>query len=232
MVLLTGTIVNAAAIILGALVGLFFRKGMPERVRHTIMQGLGLAVLLIGFQMSMQSQQILVVVVSMVLGGLTGELLNIDGWLDRLGRWVDAKAGGTGEAGRAFVATSLIYCVGAMAIVGSIEDGINNNHQILFTKAALDGISAALFASTMGPGVAFSALPVFVYQGTITLLASSAKGFLGSAAVLEMSAAGGLLILGIGINILKIGEIKVGSFLPAVFYAIPLAYWLPKIIPR
>ncbi|MFX4262966.1 DUF554 domain-containing protein [Pelotomaculum propionicicum] len=229
---MTGTIVNAAAIVLGAMVGLSFRKGLPDRVRNTIMQGLGLAVLLIGFQMSVKSQQILVVVVSLVLGGLTGEILNIEGWLDRLSRWVDAKAGGAaGEAGRAFVTTSLIYCVGAMAIMGSIESGLNNNHQILFTKAALDGVSAALFASTMGPGVAFSALPVFIYQGTITMLASFSKGFLSTAAVLEMSAVGGLLIVGIGVNILGIREIKVGSLLPSIFYAIPLAYWLPKIIP-
>lgn len=229
---MTGTIVNVAAIVLGALAGLLFRKGLPERVRHTIMQGLGLAVLLIGLQMSMQTRQVLVVVVSLVLGGLTGELLKIEERLDRLGKWVDVKVGGaTGEAGRAFITTSLIYCVGAMAIMGSIEDGLNGNHQILFTKAALDGVSAALFASTMGPGVILSAVPVFLYQGAIAMLASSAKGFLGAAAVLEMSATGGLLIIGIGLNILNIKEIKVGNLLPAIFYAIPLAVWLPMIIP-
>jgi hypothetical protein len=229
---LTGTIVNVAAIVLGALAGLLFRKGLPERVRHTIMQGLGLAVLLIGLQMSMQTGQALVVVVSLVLGGLTGELLKIEERLDRLGKWVDVKVGGaTGDAGRAFITTSLIYCVGAMAIMGSIEDGLNGNHQILFTKAALDGVSAALFASAMGPGVILSAVPVFLYQGAITMLASSAKGFLGAAAVLEMSATGGLLIIGIGLNILNIKEIKVGNLLPAIFYAIPLAVWLPIIIP-
>lgn len=227
---MTGTIVNAAAIVAGAMAGLLFRKGLPDRVRDTIMQGLGLAVILIGIQMSIQSQQILVVVASLVLGGLTGVILNIEGWLDRLSGWVDAKAGGSaGEAGRAFVTTSLIYCVGAMAIMGSIESGLNNNHQILYTKAALDGVSAALFASTMGPGVAFSAIPVFIYQGSITLLAGLSKGYLSEAAVLEMSAVGGLLIVGIGINILDIREIKVGSLLPAIFYAIPLAFWLPKI---
>lgn len=230
---MTGTIVNASAIVLGALAGLLFRKGMPENMRNTIMQGLGLAILLIGLQMSLQSQEILVVVASLVLGGLTGELLNIEGWLARLGCWVDNRVGGTaGEAGKAFVTTSLIYCVGAMAIMGSLEEGLNNNHQILFTKAALDGVSAALFASTMGPGVAFSAFPVFVYQGAITLLAASLKGFLSPAAVLEMSATGGLLIVGIGINILGIKEIKVGNLLPAIFYAVPLAYWLPTIIPK
>jgi uncharacterized membrane protein YqgA involved in biofilm formation len=228
---LTGTIVNAAAIVAGAMAGLLFRKGLPDRMRDSIMQGLGLAVILIGIQMSIQSQQILVVVASLVLGGLTGEILNIEGWLGRLSNWVDAKAGGSaGEAGRAFVTTSLIYCVGAMAVMGSIESGLNNNHQILYTKAALDGVSAALFASTMGPGVAFSAIPVFIYQGSITILAGLSKGYLSEAAVLEMSAVGGLLIVGIGINILGIREIKVGSLLPAIFYAIPLASWLPKII--
>lgn len=227
---MTGTIVNAAAIVAGAMAGLLFRKGLPDRVRDTIMQGLGLAVILIGIQMSIQSQQILVVVASLVLGGLTGVILNIEGWLSRLSSWVDAKAGGSaGEAGRAFVTTSLVYCVGAMAVMGSIESGLNNNHQILYTKAALDGVSAALFASTMGPGVAFSAIPVFIYQGSITLLAGLLKGYLSEAAVLEMSAVGGLLIVGIGINILGIREIKVGSLLPAIFYAIPLACWLPKI---
>lgn len=228
---MTGTVVNAVAIVAGAMAGLLFRKGLPDRVRDTIMQGLGLAVILIGFQMSIQSRQILVVVASLVLGGLTGEILNIEGWLGRLSSWVDAKAGGSaGEAGRAFVTTSLIYCVGAMAVMGSIESGLNNNHQILYTKAALDGVSAALFASTMGPGVAFSAIPVFIYQGSITILAGLSKGYLSEAAVLEMSAVGGLLIVGIGINILGIREIKVGSLLPAIFYAIPLACWLPKII--
>ncbi|MDD4767926.1 MAG: DUF554 domain-containing protein [Desulfotomaculaceae bacterium] len=228
-----GTIVNASAIVLGSLTGLLFRKQIPERVSNTITQGLGLAVLLIGLQMSLLSQEIMVVVVSLVLGGLTGELLNIEGWLARLGRWADIKAGrATGGAGKAFVTASLIYCVGAMAIMGSLEDGLNNNPQILFTKAALDGVSAALFTSTMGLGVAFSALPVFVYQGAITLLAASLKNFLSPSVVMEMSATGGLLIVGIGINILGIKEIKVGNLLPAIFYAAPLAYWLPAIIPK
>ncbi|NQS76461.1 MAG: DUF554 domain-containing protein [Peptococcaceae bacterium] len=169
---MVGTIVNAAAIVLGTMIGLLFKKGMPERVRNTIMQGIGLAVLLIGLQMSIQSKEILVVVASLVLGGLTGELVNIEGWLARLGRWVDVSVGGmAGEAGKAFVMTSLIYCVGAMAIMGSLE------------------------------------------------------------AVLEMSATGGLLIVGIGINILGIKEIRVGNLLPAIFYALPLVYWLPYFMP-
>lgn len=227
-----GTVVNTAAIVFGAAFGLLFKKGIPERVRCTIMQGIGLAVLLVGLSMSLQTKQILVVILSLVLGGLTGELLNIEGGLARLGKWLESKVGGgTGEVGKAFVTTSLIYCVGAMAIMGSIEDGLNNNPQILFTKAALDGISAVVFASTMGIGVAFSSFPVFLYQGSITLLAALAKGVLSPAAVAEMTATGGLLIVGIALNILDIKEIKVGNLLPAVFYAVPLAFLLPKILP-
>ncbi len=229
---MVGTFVNAAAIILGTLAGMIFKKGIPERVRRTILHGIGLAVILIGLQMSLQTRQVLVVVISLVLGGLTGELLNIEGGLERLGQWLESKVGGTQrDMGKAFVTTSLIYCVGAMAIMGSIEDGLYNNPGILLTKAALDGISAIVFASTMGPGVAFSAFPVLVYQGSITLLAAHVKGFLSAAAVAEMSATGGLLIVGIGLNILNIVEIKVGNLLPAIFYAIPLAFLLPRIIP-
>lgn len=227
-----GTIVNTAAIIIGAAFGLLFRKGIPERIRSTIMQGIGLAVLLVGLSMAIKTNNILAVILSLVIGGLAGELLNIEGGLARIGQWLESKIGGTtGEVGRAFVTTSLIYCVGAMAIMGSIEDGLNNNPQILFAKSALDGISAVVFASTMGIGVAFSAIPVLLYQGSITLTASLAKDFLNPAAVAEMTAVGGLLIVGIAMNILGIKEIKVGNLLPAIFFAIPITNLLTKVIP-
>lgn len=227
-----GTVVNFAAIVLGAAFGFLLKKGIPERVKCTVMQGIGLAVLLVGVQMALQTRQILVVILSLVLGGLTGEFLNIEGGLSRLGKWLELKVGGgNGEVGRAFVTTSLIYCVGAMAIMGSIEDGLNGNPQILFAKSALDGISAVVFTSTMGIGVAFSSIPVLIYQGAITLLASLLKDILSPAAVAEMSATGGLLIVGIGLNVLNIKEIKVGNLLPAIFYAVPIAILLPKIIP-
>ncbi|MDF9409033.1 DUF554 domain-containing protein [Pelotomaculum isophthalicicum JI] len=211
---------------------MLFRKGISEKVGCTIMQGLGLAVLLIGSSMALQTKQVLVVILSLVFGGLTGGLLNIEGGLARLGKWLEEKVGGeTGEVGKAFVTTSLIYCVGAMAIMGSIEDGLNNNPQILFAKAALDGISAVVFASTMGIGVIFSLFPVLIYQGSITLLAAYVKDFLSPDAVAEMTATGGLLIVGIGLNILGIKDIKVGNLLPAIFYALPLTIVLSKIIP-
>jgi uncharacterized membrane protein YqgA involved in biofilm formation len=229
---LLGTIVNAISIILGSVLGLLFKKGIPERYGQTIMQGLGLAVLLVGVSMSIQTKQILVVVLSLVLGALTGEVLNIEGGLARLGQWLEAKVGkSSGDVGRAFVTSSLIFCVGAMAIMGSIEDGLNHNPRILFVKSALDGVSSVVFASTMGLGVAFSAVPVLLYQGAITLLAWTVKDFLGPDVISEMTATGGLLILGIAFNMLNISKIKVGNLLPAVFYAIPLAMLIPKILP-
>ncbi|MDD4170429.1 MAG: DUF554 domain-containing protein [Desulfotomaculaceae bacterium] len=227
-----GTIVNVAAIAVGAGLGLLFKKGISKKVSSTIMQGIGLAVLLIGFSMAIQSKQILVVIISLALGGLTGELLNIEGGLARLGKWLEEKVGGeAGEVGKAFITTSLIYCVGAMSVLGAIEDGLNNNHQVLFAKAALDGISSIVFASTMGIGVVFSIFPVLIYQGSITMLASLVKGFLSSAAVVEMTATGGLLIVGIAINMLGIANIKVGNLLPAIFFAVPVTFLLARIIP-
>ncbi|MDD4237744.1 MAG: DUF554 domain-containing protein [Desulfotomaculaceae bacterium] len=227
-----GTIVNVISIVLGSVLGLLFKKGIPESYSRTIMQGLGLAVLLVGVSMSLQSKQVLVVVLSLVLGALTGELLNIEGGLTRLGQWLEAKVGrATGDVGRAFVTASLIYCVGAMAIMGSIEDGLNHNPRILYIKSALDGVSSVVFASTMGLGVLFSAIPVLIYQGSITLLAWTVKDYLGPAVISEMTATGGLLILGIAFNMLNITEIKVGNLLPAIFYAIPLAMLLSKVLP-
>ncbi|OPX86492.1 MAG: putative membrane protein YdfK [Pelotomaculum sp. PtaB.Bin104] len=227
-----GTIVNVCAILVGASLGLLFKKGISEKVSSTVMQGIGLAVLLIGLSMALQSKQILAVIISLALGGLTGQLLNIEGGLDRLGKWLEDKVGGeTGQVAKAFVTSSLIYCVGAMSILGAIEDGLNNNHQVLFAKAALDGISSVVFTATLGIGVVFSVFPVLVYQGSITLLAGQVKGLLSPEAVVEMTATGGLLIVGIALNMLNITHIKVGNLLPAIFFAVPIALLLSKIIP-
>jgi len=227
-----GTIVNVISIILGSVLGLLFKKGIPERYSRTIMQGLGLAILLVGISMALQTKQVLVVILSLVLGALTGEFLNIEGGLASLGKWLESKlSGAAGDVGRAFVTASLVFCVGAMAIMGSIEDGLNHNPHILYIKSALDGVSSVVFASTMGLGVIFSAIPVLLYQGSITLLAWTVKDFLGPDVIAEMTATGGLLILGIALNILNITDIKVGNLLPAIFYAIPLAMLLPLILP-
>lgn len=229
---MTGTIVNAAAIVAGTALGLLLRKGISESVKDTVMTGIGLAVALIGFKMAFKTENELIVILSLVTGGVLGEILNIEGWLARLGTFLEAKVGGgsgEGEIAKAFVTTSLIYCVGAMSIMGALEDGLTGNAATLYAKSLLDGISAIVFTTTMGFGVAFSAIPVLVYQGSITLAASGLKAFLTPSMINEMTATGGLLIVGIASNILGIKPIKVGNLLPAILMAV-LFSWLWPIL--
>ena len=227
-----GTIVNAIAIVIGGLVGLLFGQAFSEKIKKTVIQGIGLAILLIGVSMALQTKNPLITISSLVLGGIIGEWIDIELRLQHLGLWLErkfAKKGqGTGFA-KAFVTTSLIYCVGAMAIMGSLESGLSGNHNILFAKSMLDGITAVIFASSMGIGVLISALPVFLYQGTITLAAGLLQAVLSPSIIAEMSATGGLLILGIGFNILELKEIKVGNLLPAVFFAVPITLLFTKV---
>lgn len=231
--LVLGTIVNSLAILAGGLAGMLFGKALPERMKNTVIQGIGLAVLLIGLSMALQSKNTLVVIASLVFGGIIGEWIDIEFRLQQLGRWLEkflAKSGKGGDFTKAFVSTSLIYCVGAMAIMGSLESGLKGVHDILFAKAMLDGVSAIVFASSMGIGVLASAIPVFLYQGGITLSATFLQGLLSDPIIAEMSATGGLLIVGIGINILEIKEIKVGNLLPGIFMTIPLTLLFAKFI--
>lgn len=227
---MTGTLVNAAAIVAGTAIGLIFRKGISESIKDTVMNGIGLAVALIGFKMAFKTENELIVILSLVTGAIIGELLNIEGMLGRMGAYLETKVGGgKGEIAKAFVTTSLIYCVGAMAIMGALEDGITGNATTLYAKSLLDGTSAIVFTSTMGFGVAFSAIPVLIYQGAITLAAVSLKSFLTPSMINEMTATGGLLIVGIASNILGIKAIKVGNLLPAIFMAILFAYLWTKL---
>ena len=228
---MTGTIANAAAILVGTGLGLLFRKGISESVNKTVMSGIGLAVALIGFKMAFKTENELIVILSLVLGAITGEILNIEGWLHKAGDLLEAKVGGNGEGqvAKAFVTTSLIYCVGAMAIMGALEDGLTGNASTLYAKSLLDGTSAVIFTSTMGFGVAFSAIPVLIYQGVITLMAGALKVFLTPAMINEMTATGGLLIVGIASNILGIKEIKVGNLLPAILFAVFLSWLWAKL---
>lgn len=228
-----GTFVNTGAILLGALIGILLRKGIADRFKNTIMQGIGLAVGLIGINMAIKTANELIVILSLVIGGLIGEALDIENMLERVGQRLNKlvnSGSGEGDFVKAFVSTSLIYCVGAMAIMGALESGLLGEHKILFAKAALDGISAIIFASTMGIGVAFSALTVFAYQGFLTVLAESVKVLMTDAVVREMTATGGLLILAIASNILGIKQFKVANLLPGVFVAIAIASLADRLI--
>jgi uncharacterized membrane protein YqgA involved in biofilm formation len=222
-----GTIVNTVAIIAGSLIGLLFKGRIPEKYGKTIMHAIGLAVILIGLKAALKTDDILIIIISLAIGSVMGELLRIEDRLERLGKRLGRLVSGDNDGvAKGFVTASLIYCVGAMAIVGALESGLSGNHQTLFAKSLLDGIGSILFASTLGIGVLFSAVSVFLYQGAITLAASTLKPFLIPGVVAQMSAVGGLLILAIGINLLEIKKLKIGNMLPAIF--IPLIYQILK----
>jgi hypothetical protein len=219
-----GTIVNCLTIIAGSLVGMGFKNGIPERYNQTVMQAIGLSVILIGIKSALGCDDLLIIIISLALGSLVGEWVGIENYLERLGNWLETKfskkAGGF-SAG--FVTASLMYCVGSMAIVGSLESGLTGNHDTLFAKATLDGIVGIILSSSLGIGVLFSAVPVLLYQGGITLMAGFLKPLLIPAVVSQMSATGGLLIVALGLNMLREKKLKVGNMLPAIF--IPLIYF-------
>ncbi|MDA8412710.1 MAG: DUF554 domain-containing protein [Desulfobacteraceae bacterium] len=222
--ILTGTMVNVAAITAGALIGRYAGRFIPSRIRLTVMAGLGLAVLLIGLQLALKSVQPMIVIGSLILGGILGELLRIEARLESFGMWLQGRFAGSGNIAEGFVAASLLYCVGAMAIMGSLQDGLSGTPSILYAKSALDGVASIALASTLGIGVLFSALSVAVYQGGITIAAESAKALLTDSVVREMNAVGGLLIVAIGLDLLGIKRLPVGNLLPAVFVAVGLVW--------
>lgn len=225
---LQGTAVNGAAIALGGLLGVVLGGSIPERVRTVVLQGISLTVLLIGLQMALGAQQIMIVAFSLILGGVTGELLDLDAWLQRAGVWLEARVSGSGSGvAKAFVFATLLYGVGAMAVTGALESGLQGSHQVLYAKAVLDGVTAVAFAATMGIGISLSALPVVLYQGGMALAAGSLRPYLGPAVIAEMSAVGGLLILCIGLGMLGLlKDLKVANFLPAIAYAAGLTLLL------
>jgi len=221
-----GTIVNSLTIIIGAAIGMLFKKGIKEGYKNTIMDGIGLSVLVIGISNALEFENLVVVIASIVIGSIIGELIDINKRLNNLGDKLQSKfKNEEGNFSKGFVTASLVYCVGAMAIVGAIQSGLTGNHQTLYAKAVLDGITAIIFASTLGIGVMFSSLAVFLYQGTITIFASSLSTILTEIAINEISSVGGILIIAIGINLLGLKEIKIANMLPAIIIP-PVYYFL------
>ncbi len=239
-----GTLVNMGAIILGGLIGLLVRGGLPDRIRKTTLSGIGLAVLMLGIsgtlvQMfkiengQLASSQAMMMILSLVIGSLIGGALNIEQRLENLGAFLQ-KIFREGDHHstfvEGFVSATILYCVGAMAILGSLEDGLTGNATTLYAKSVLDGTTAIFFTATLGPGVFLSALTVGVYQGAITLLASSVQPFMNDLLVSQLSLVGSVLIAGIGFNFLSDKKIPVANLLPAVFMPILFqlaAHYLP-----
>jgi len=221
---MTGTLLNVVTVLVGGLLGLALGSRLPERVRETVLHGLGLVTLAIGLQLTLQTKNILIVMGSILVGGILGEGWRIEDRLERLGAWLQAqvRAGAAGKAGtfvQGFVTASLVFCVGPMAVLGALQDGLSGDYRLLAIKSLLDGFAALAFASSMGVGVLFSALTVVAYQGTISLLAGQVQQALSPAMIAEMTATGGVLIMGIGLLLLEIKRIRVANFLPAILIA-------------
>ncbi len=223
-----GTIVNAAAIILGGILGLIIKGRFTPRFQEIVTQATGLAVIFIGAggaiqQLMLPERSSVLFVISLVLGGLTGEALDIEGRLKRLGDKLEALCGANGGVSKSFVSASLLFCVGSMAILGSIQSGLQRDYSTLFTKSILDGVYAIIIASSLGFGVLFSAVSVFVYQGAITVAAGFIEPYINADILREMSLVGGILIAALGIDMLGIRKMKVGNLLPSV--AVPVIYY-------
>jgi len=219
-----GTLVNAASIVAGSIAGTLFKIGIPDRVKTTVMHAISLSVLIIGFDSALKYKNLLLVIISLAIGGILGELLDIEKKLNEFGNFLERRLarGSESRISEGFVTASLIYCVGAMAIVGALKDGLQGDHSILFAKSMLDGISSIIFASTLGIGVMISSISVLVYQGLITICASLLKSLLTTHVVADMSAIGGILIIGISLNMLNLTKIKIGNLLPSIF--VPIVY--------
>jgi len=220
-----GTIINAIAILMGGTLGLLFRKRFSERIAQTTLQVLGLFTLVIGLSMAIQGSALILVLVSLAAGAILGEWINIEGRLERLGVWLEKKLHITeGSPAKGFIYASLLFCVGSMAIVGSITDGLKGDHSILITKAMMDGIISIPFAAGMGYGVLGSSVPVLIYQGSLTLLAWKLQSIFTPEIVRELTSVGGVIVMGIGINILGLQKIRVGNWIPALVLIVVILY--------
>jgi len=228
---MTGTLINVVAIIIGSLIGIIFGARLSDNLKSTVVNGMGLFTSAIGLQMFLQTQESLIVLGALIVGAVLGEWWRIEEGIANLGAWLEKRFTGSSEGGtssrfvRGFLAASLLYCTGPIAIMGSIQDGLNGDFQLLAVKSVLDGFISIAFASTLGIGVMFSILPIFVYQGGISLLSGTLSSVINEAMMTEMTATGGVILFGLGISsLLEIKKIRVGNFLPAILIA-PAIVW-------
>lgn len=223
-----GTLVNVAAVIVGSGIGLILRREFPERIKHIIFQGIGLVTLFLGVKMALQTSNMVVLFLSILLGAIVGETVDIQNRLERLSDFLKARIRSKEERFTEGILTAfLIFCVGSMTIVGAIQDGLSGDSSILIAKSILDGFVSVSLASALGVGVMFSAVPLLIFQGAITVLAMFSRTFFTEILVNQLSAVGGILLLGLGINMLEVKEIKVSNLLPALLMVPIIIYLLP-----
>ncbi|RKQ32966.1 DUF554 domain-containing protein [Oceanobacillus halophilus] len=227
---LLGTIVNGLLIIIGSIIGLFFTK-IPERFKETVMHGIGLAVILIGLQMAFSTNQIIIVLLSLLTGAIIGELIRLEEGLNQVGKWLGSKFTTKNDkfsVSQGFITATLIFCIGAMGIIGALDSGIRGDHEVLITKGILDGFTGLVLTTTLGFGVIFSVVPVILYQGSIALFATQIDRLVPAnilnELIVEVTAVGGLLIVAIGLNMLKITNIRIGNLLPSIITVVVIYY--------
>ena len=232
---MTGTIINVAAIIAGSLIGIFFGARLSDQLKSTIIAGMGIFLVAMGLQMFLKTENSLIVLGAVLIGTLLGEWWRIEDGLHRLGEFLERSFSqeeddGSNRFVRGFMTASLLFCIGPVAILGSIQNGLSGNYDLLAVKSVLDGFASIAFASTLGIGVAFSALIIFIYQGVISLLAAQLDAVVTPSMMNELTATGGILLIGIGLsNLLGIKKIRVGNMLPALFIA-PLIVWMLSLL--
>jgi len=223
---IVGALINAAAIVCGGLIGLLLKGRIPGHFADNIIRVIGLCSCVIGITGALKGDLILLVV-SLVLGTFIGELLRIEDGLNKLGEWFQKKVSreeDNSSFAEGFVAATLLFCVGAMAVVGSIESGLGNDRSVIYTKSILDGITSIMLASTLGLGVLFSAIPLLLYQGSIETFAGALQNILTGTLVTQISAVGGVMILGIGFNLVMNAKLKIANYLPGFFVAVGYYY--------
>ena len=229
-----GVIVNVITVILGSCIGLLLKKGIPQRISSAAMTGLGACTLYIGISGSLCGENVLIAIASVVLGVILGTLLNIDGAINKLAKAVENKFRKEGQSislAEGLVTATLLFCVGSMTVTGSIQAGLTGDSSVLITKAALDFVSSMMLASSLGIGVLFAAVSVFVIQGGLVLMAGLISPFMSAGAINEMTCAGSILIMMIGTNLMGITKIKVADFLPAILYA-PIIYNVVNLVEK
>ena len=227
-----GTIVNTIAVIAGGSLGILLKKGMPDRIRTIYFQAVGLFTLAIGISMVWQMEHILIVVSSVVIGAMLGEWWNLEKGTEQLSEWTKKKLNiGSERFTEGLTTAFLLFCIGAMTIVGAIEEGTTGNSRLLLTKSVMDGFSSLLLASALGVGVVFSAIPLFLFQGGITLLAKFFGEFLSSETIQALTSVGGILLLGLGINILELKKLRILNMIPALLVVVLLMWIMKQIGP-
>ena len=226
--MLLGSIVNAIAIIVFGLIGSLLVRGFPQRIDDIMKKAMGFAIFFLGIRGALSNENFLLLLICLVSGGILGELINIDALMNKLGLWTEKKLGLSAKAGegrsfaKAFVYTSLLYNTGSVAILGALQSGLTGNHEMLFAKSAMDAVSSLIFGASMGIGVVFSFIPVFLYQSSITLASFAISNLLTEDMIREMAAVGSLIVAGIGFNFLEITKIRIANFIPAIF--MPIVY--------